>query len=169
MHRLTRPALSAGLVVLALSAALPALAADDLKVTLDAKRVVTANGKESFQPAATARPGEVIQYQATYRNPSTHGVRQVLATLPIPQGMEYVARSAEPQQVLASVDGKSYAPVPLKRSVRLEDGREVQREIPTTEYRFLRWPLGDLGARGEESVKARVRVTPAGPASVEKR
>lgn len=161
MPRLMKPGVLAGCLALALSAALPAHAEGELKVTLDAKRVVTAHGKETFVPAAKARPGDVIQYQATYRLPGASGVRQVLATLPIPKGMEYVARSAEPARVEASVDGRSYAPVPLRRAVRLDDGREVMREVPVTEYRYLRWSLGDLEGRGQESVKARVRVAPA--------
>jgi uncharacterized repeat protein (TIGR01451 family) len=106
----------------------------------------------------------VVQYSASYKNPGTSSVQQVFATLPIPDGMEYLPRTASPAQVQASLDGKRFEPVPLKRRARLEDGREVVREVPFAEYRYLRWSLGAIGARGQESVSARVRVSPTAPA-----
>jgi hypothetical protein len=77
--------------------------------------------------------------------------------------MQYLPRTAQPTVVLASLDGKSFAPVPLKRKVRLADGREVTREIPTTEYRWLRWTIGSLDAKSDETVRARMRVIPIEP------
>ena len=150
------------LAALALAALAPAaLAAGDVAVNLSAKRVIaTPGGKESFAPGDKARPGDVLEYRATYRNTSNARVTRLAATLPIPQGMEYVPGTAAPAPGLASLDGKTFQPLPLTRRVRLADGREAVREVPASEYRWLRWTLGSLDARAERMVKARVRVAP---------
>jgi hypothetical protein len=38
------------------------------------------------------------------------------------------------------------------------------RDVPTSEYRWLRWTLGSLEGNGQETVRARVRVNAAPPA-----
>jgi uncharacterized repeat protein (TIGR01451 family) len=134
-------------------------------VNLTAHRVTSgSNGREVLAPGDKARPGEVVEYQALYTNVSTDGVRQLVATLPIPDGMEYLPSTAVPAQVQASLDGNSFAAVPLRRKVKLADGREVMRDVPTSEYRWLRWTLGSLEGNGQETVRARVRVNAAPPA-----
>lgn len=131
----------------------------EIDVQLEARKVVVgADGKESLVPAAEARPGDVIEYTATYRNPERKAITQLEPTLPIPAGAEYISGSAQPARVLASVDGRLYGAVPLKRKVR-RDGREVEELVPNSEYRFLRWRAGQLAADGQLSVKARVRVS----------
>ncbi len=145
--------------VLMLAPAL-ARAGGDVSVVLTAQRVTLANGKEALVSAERARPGDVIEYRAVYRNGGSRPVRDLAATLPVPQGMEFLPGAAAPQPMLASLDGKTFEPMPLQRRVRLADGREVTREVPAAEYRFLRWSLGTLGARESRTVMARVRVSP---------
>jgi uncharacterized repeat protein (TIGR01451 family) len=143
----------------ATATALVARADGDVAVALAAQRVVTqSGGREALASAEQAKPGDVIEYRATYHNSGAAGVRQLAATLPIPAGSEYIARSASPAPSLASLDGHTYSALPLKRRVRLADGREVMQEVPAREYRSLRWTLGNLPARGERTVRARVRV-----------
>jgi hypothetical protein len=93
-------------------------------------------------------------------------VKELAATLPVPRGMEFLPRTAAPEPILASLDGKTFEPVPLQRRVRLANGREVTRDVPAAEYRFLRWSLGTLGARETRTVAARVRVSPLEIAAV---
>jgi hypothetical protein len=69
-----------------------------------------------------------------------------------------VKGSASPQKVEASLDGQTFAPVPLMRKEKTADGRTVMREVPVAEYRALRWPLGNLSAKQSRTVTARVRV-----------
>jgi uncharacterized repeat protein (TIGR01451 family) len=141
------------------SAAVVARADGDVAVTLVAQRVMAESGsKETLLPADHAKPGDVIEYRATYRNSGTANVHQLAATLPIPVGSEFLARSASPAPSLASLDGRTFAPLPLKRRVRQADGREVTEDVPLREYRSLRWTLGTLPARGERIVRARVRL-----------
>jgi len=135
-------------------------AAGSVAVELTAQRVTKAQGKEVLVAADEAKPGELIEYRALYRNDGTGEARGLMATLPIPHGTQYVAGSALPRRVEASLDGRAFAPVPLKRTVKTPDGRTVVQEVPVAEYRTLRWPLGALPARDQRTVTARVRVEP---------
>ena len=141
-------------------------AAGDVSIVLTAHRVTVVDGKEVLGPAEQAHPGDVIEYRAEYKNEGAQPVKQLAATLPIPKGTEYLSKTALPQQLLASLDGHNYAPVPLRRRERLADGREVLREVPLSEYRSLRWTLGTLDARRSRAVTARVRVSPLQIAAV---
>ena len=133
-------------------------AAGAVAVELSANRVTKAQGKEVLVPADEAKPGELIEYRARYRNDGAGAAQGLMATLPIPRGTQYVPGSALPGRVEASVDGRTFLPVPLKRSVKTPDGRTVVQEVPVAEYRALRWPLGTLPSREQRTVSARVRV-----------
>jgi len=158
MHRLAQLRLAA---VIALGVGFaPAIvrAAGDVSVVLTAQRVAVVNGKETLSPADQASPGDVIEYRAEYKNAGANAVKQLAATLPVPNGMAYVAGTGAPQ--LASLDGKKFEAVPLQRRMKLADGREVLRDVPANEYRALRWTLGTLAPNGSRAVTARVRVNP---------
>src|SRR5262245_7766359 len=129
-------------------------------VELTANKVTKSQGKEVLVPADKAHPGELIEYRALYRNDGKGEARGLMATLPIPLGTQYVPGSALPRVVQASLDGRSFAPAPLKRVEKLPDGRTVEREVPVAEYRALRWPLGALPAKQSRTVTARVRIEP---------
>lgn len=160
MHASLRHAFVGTFVLLVLTAPLATAGNEGLKVSLTAHRVVAnARGGEGLRPADQARPGEVVEYQAIYSNPSETRVGKVEATLPIPPGTEYVARTALPAPALASTDGRSFAPVPLQRVVRLPDGRQELRPVPASEYRYLRWALGTMAPGATKTVRARVRVS----------
>jgi uncharacterized repeat protein (TIGR01451 family) len=85
-------------------------------VKLDAVRadriVVLADGTESQQSADTARPGDILEYVASYQNSSSHVIRQLAATLPIPDGTEFVASSTLPAGALASTATQCVTPLP---------------------------------------------------------
>ena len=71
--------------------------ANDVVVTLKAQKVErTRDGKEVLRVADRAIPGEVIQYDAVYRNQGKKGIRNLQPTLPIPSGLEYLPDSAKP-------------------------------------------------------------------------
>lgn len=125
---------------------------------------LAADGKEAISPADNAKPGDVLEYVATYRSKSA--VRQLEATLPIPVGTEYLPGSATPGGARASTDGVVFAAIPLKRKVKQSDGKEAEQLVPYAEYRYLRWPAQDLAAAALTKVGARVRliadIAPAG-------
>ena len=146
-----------------LAAALPvhaqkAAAEPLVRVTLEARKVVpAANGRETLSSADAVRPGDVIEYAATYRNTTRDVVRNLEPTLPIPQHTELVAGSARPAGVRASLDAREFAAPPLKRKTVI-DGRETIEAIPLREYRFLRWQPVTLAAEAALTFTARVRV-----------
>jgi uncharacterized repeat protein (TIGR01451 family) len=137
-----------------------AQASGDLSTSLHVTRIVTqADGTESHQSAGSAKPGDVLEYVAEYHNNSTHVIRQLAATLPIPDGMEFVSTSALPAGASASTDGTHFAPAPLTRKVIEASGKLVDQPIPYREYRFLRWPSQDLAAGKTLQVSARARLS----------
>jgi uncharacterized repeat protein (TIGR01451 family) len=165
MHRFVRLTLAlaiaaaAGSVTCSAYAAGPARpATGSVAVELTAQRVTKSQGKEVLVPADQAKPGELIEYRALYRNDGAGEAKGLLATLPIPRGTQYVAGSALPGGVQASVDGHTFGSLPLKRTVKTPDGRTILQDVPVAEYRALRWPLGALPSKEQRTVSARVRV-----------
>jgi uncharacterized repeat protein (TIGR01451 family) len=119
-----------------------------------------ANGKEVLSAADKASPGETLQYQVTYRNNGKSAVTSLTATLPLPDGLAYVPGSARPANPQASVDGKTFASMPLKTLVKMADGKLQEQLVPYSDYRALRWSVGSLPANDEMAVSARVQVNP---------
>jgi len=148
--------LVAGIAVLL---AAPAAFAE-VSVQVTTNRVVTGvDGKQTLQDGSHARPGDVLEYHAVYRNNGAKPARDLLATLPVPaNGLEYLPKTAFPDGVQASLDGRTFTTPPLMRTVKLPDGKEVLREVPVSEYRFLRWKLGELPPGKSVTVGARMRV-----------
>ena len=145
-----------------LGAALPAGAQNkgDVAISLVAQKVsVGADGKEVLRPADRAFPGEVVQYDAHYHNEAQKPVGALQPTLPIPRGLEYIPDSAKPAPSQASVDGKTFAALPLTRRVTRPDGSFKDEPIPAAEYRALRWSVGDLAAGQTVTVTARARLS----------
>jgi uncharacterized repeat protein (TIGR01451 family) len=139
-----------------------AAGSDDVGVTLRAFQVTGAGKDVRLAPTTQAHPGDVIEYQVTYANAGKAPARQVGATLPIPaDGMVYLEGSASPAALQASLDGVKFAPAPLKREI-VRDGRRQSISVPLSEYRFLRWDLGDLAPGQSATVSARMRVGDSG-------
>ena len=133
--------------------------------SLDVRKVsMSAQGVEQYEAAEAARPADVLEYTAKYRNDDRTVARSLAVTLPIPPGTELLAGSVRPATgVMASLDGVKFRPAPLMHKVRRADGSSADVPVPYTEYRFLRWPAADLGAGAEAMFQARARVatTPA--------
>lgn len=132
---------------------------------LQALRVVEGqDGAESFAEASRAKSGETLEYRLTYQNGTAGEVRNLAATLPIPRGTAFLERSARPGQVLASLDGSTFQPVPLLRDQKLPDGTVKRVPVPASEYRFLRWMVPTLKSGASTTLVARVRILgPAAP------
>ena len=130
----------------------------EVKVLLIANKIVKIDGTEKTQAGDKAKPGDVIEYVAEYKNPDKSAVKDVLATLPVPAGMEYIPNSATPGQVMASTGDGNYGPIPLKKEARGADGKVMQVLIPYSEYHSLRWNLGVISGGASKSVRARMKV-----------
>lgn len=130
---------------------------DALSVGLTHQKVATVEGKEALVNANSAKPGDVIEYRATYRNESSKLLQSVEATLPVPAGTAVLPTSLAPG-AMASVDGAGFQPIPLKRKMKQPNGKEIEVLVPYAEYRFLRWKVGSLDAGKAAVYVARVKV-----------
>lgn len=133
-------------------------AAEPLQIVLKRNKIVVVDGKEVLQNADTAKPGDILEEVATYTNASKSILRQFEPTLPVPTNTELQIASVKPSNAKASIDGKNFAVLPLKRKLRQPNGVEIEQNIPLSEYRFLRWPSGDLAAEKSVVVSARFKV-----------
>jgi uncharacterized repeat protein (TIGR01451 family) len=150
--------LVAFLFVVALStAALAQAKADLVKVDLKQFKVTQVNGKEDLQAASSFKPGEVIEYVATYHNTGKAAVKNVNGTIPVPVGTEYLPDANLKAPDMAAGADKSYAPLPLKRKV-MRNGVETEELLPYSEYRFLRWNIGQMAPDATAVLKARVKI-----------
>lgn len=135
---------------------------EPLQVVLTSHKVlVDDDGAEQLIAGDEARPGEVLEYAAAYRNLSNRPLTDLLATLPIPAGTEFLANSAVPAPDAASIDGQTFYPFPLKRTVKQADGTEQEELVPASEYVALRWKIPTLTPRNTITVRARVRLATA--------
>ena len=127
--------------------------------SLNAFLVDTApSGKERLILAREARPGDVVEYQAEYRNRGMVPVRNLAVEVPIPQGMEYVPGSARPADVLASLDGQTFGPVPLMRTANAPGGSAQPEPAAVANYRFLRWRITEIGPGSAVPLVLRVKL-----------
>jgi uncharacterized repeat protein (TIGR01451 family) len=157
MKNVTVGCLALMLAVLAPAAAMAQKPAEPLESRLDARKVVLVDGRESLVDAAAVRPGDLIEYVATYRNTGKGAITGLQATVPIPPQTEFVPGSARPAQAQASVDGRNFAAIPLKRTVT-RAGKQIEEQVPFREYRALRWFAGELVGGSTAAFTARVRV-----------
>lgn len=160
MKKLASTFLIASLLLASSTAASAAVeSGKDVTIKLTAQKVVRqADGTESLGKP-DAGPGDIVEYKAVYTNETKGAVRQLLATLPIPApNMEYLPNSSYPPNPEASVDGKTYAPVPLKREVVAADGSRRSELVPVADYRFLRWQIGELPAGKSITVSSRMKL-----------
>jgi uncharacterized repeat protein (TIGR01451 family) len=159
------------LVLIGLDVAARPQTYEPLEAKLVVHKVVVDNrGRERLRSAAEAKPNDVLEYQVTYRNKSRSTVSNVIATLPIPVGMQYVDASAYPRQVEASIDGKEFLPVPLLRDkstgklIAPDAPRSVKARgepVPLVEYRTLRWRLSSIRPRKSAVIRARTSLISA--------
>jgi hypothetical protein len=141
-----------------------AVAQSALKVELKQFLVTQEAGKEVLKPADAVKPNDLIEYRAVYANQSARVVRDVTAELPIPVSLEYQASTARPRLTAqVTVDGNRYGTEPLMRE--LPGGKK--EPIPPSQYRRLRWTVGQIepGAKFEVSARARVPSSPSAPPS----
>lgn len=146
-------------VGLSLGTAATAHSEDEVTATLQAFRVEKEpGGAERLIPALEAQPGDIVEYQAEYRNRGKMAVRNMEIAVPLPPGMDYVPGSAQPANVLVSEDGLAFGPVPLMRSVKHANGRERLERVPVADYRFLLWRVPQIGAESSVLLSLRTKV-----------
>ena len=140
--------------------------AGEVKAKLAAYKVTRdADNKEVLSPADKVAPDDLLEYQVAYQNNGKSLLKQFTASLPIPVGTTYVTGSAKPAGAMASLDGKNFAAMPLKRMVKKLDGKFEEQLVPLVEYRVLKWKLAELAEKNKAQMSARVRVNQAAVSS----
>jgi hypothetical protein len=137
---------------------LPLFAQAEVKAEMKVEKITVQNGKEVRGSADKAAPGDILQLTAIYMNTDKSAAKQVFATVNIDPYEEYILGTASPNGAMASTDGTNFAPLPLKRKVKNSEGKMVDQEVPASEYRALRWSLGDLQGNQSRTVSARVKL-----------
>lgn len=129
---------------------------DAVLIQLTQKKVVSGAQGERLEEATSVKPGDVIEYRATYTNVSKQPVQGLVAKLPVPEGLEYLPKSAKPSNATLQMAGRDgqFGVEPLQR--KAADG-SVQT-LPYTEYRTMRWSVGQLNAGASVVVSARAKV-----------
>lgn len=142
--------LALGMTLLILS---PAHAQDALSMKLVANAVTTnADGKLVYTPVKNAKAGQLIQYKATYTNNINKAITDLAVTLPVPINTAFTG-TAQPVGAMATIDGKTFAAMPLMRNV---NGKLVK--VPLSEYRALRWNIKLLPAKQSADVSLNATV-----------
>lgn len=162
--------------VLVLSAGLAsglALAAEAVKLTLSSVRVIqeSKNGQvsETFQPALSVKPGDLVEWRLEAENTTEAPLRQVVLVIPIPKETRYLEGSALALErgntrllPLFSYDGgQTYGLPPLKRKIKVsENGKEAEKEVEVRpeEYTHARWVLPELAPKEKVLLKLRTTV-----------
>ena len=107
--------------------------------------VVREDGRKDvrLEPAASARPGEVLFFRITYTNEGKGPAENVQLTNPVPEHMVYEGKSAhgEGTDVTFSVDGGRTFGKPEDLTVTGEDGKE--RPAGPADYTHIRWRLSE--------------------------
>jgi uncharacterized repeat protein (TIGR01451 family) len=152
----------AGLACSALNAAsLPIALGADVQSHITVLKVTSGSkppGADKAHPATHVDPGDELQYSVLYRNVGKASAQKLVAELPIPKGTTFTGQYTGAATLLASTDGKTFEPYPLKRRVRTPAGLVKEDVVPLSEYRALRWPERNLGSGESWDTAARVRV-----------
>ena len=109
-------------------------------------------------------PGTILDLAQTFQNVSARDLGGLKLSMPVDKAVIFQSAGCTVAGVttLYSVDGKTFGPAPLKKTVTVtENGRQVQKqvEVKPSEYRAVRWEIPTLkaGASGRCAVRATVR------------
>jgi len=149
------------ILILGFAANVLAQQSEEVTSVLEVFRItVNEDGEEISVPSTEVAPGDLIEYRLTYTNKLDESITQLYPILPVPIGMEFKIESATPSLEGASLSnsGNTFQRLPLTRQVRQPDGTTVTVEVPSREYRRLRWMVPSLDAGDQVILVARVKV-----------
>lgn len=114
-------------------------------------------------PLARAMPGQMVEYELSYRNISGEALDGFIIVGALPVAAEYVSRAAlkGPKAVFeVSIEDMGWVLPPAVRYI--DDGKGILRPVavPEKEFKALRWRLAEpITPGGEVSATYRVRIT----------
>jgi uncharacterized repeat protein (TIGR01451 family) len=127
------------------------------------KVVKEANGDAKFVDGSIVVPGDVLEYRATYTNRGAVPL-SVVASLPVPESVEYVKGSAKAKGNIAHTVAQKdaqFAAEPLMKPTLTASGATVMQAVPYSTYRFVRWNLGSMAPGTSTEVSIRTKVSDA--------
>jgi len=121
----------------------PFALADPLKSTLEAYVVKKdSKGKEVFEKAQNAAPGEIVEYRLIYQNTGKTVLSSLVVNGPVPNHTKYIGNSAKTEvshDFLVSIDhGNTWEKEPVKR-VEEKNGKKKTIIIPPEKYTNVQW------------------------------
>jgi uncharacterized repeat protein (TIGR01451 family) len=125
------------------------------------KVVKNEKGEQEYVDAALVLPGDIVEYRATYANRGKAAL-PVIATLPIPESMEYIKESAKAKDGIAhtvALKDSQFSKEPLLRQVATASGATLSQPLPYASYRYVRWDLGRLSPGNSIEVSVRAKVS----------
>jgi len=123
----------------------------------------TVDGGLIRTPVAQAMPGQIVEYELSYRNISDEALDDFILVGELPVAAEYLSAAAlnGPKAVFeVSVADIGWVLAPAVRYV--DDGKGILRPvaIPEKEFKALRWRMAEpIDPGGEVSAIYRVRLT----------
>ncbi|PST27363.1 hypothetical protein C7U60_02435 [Mesorhizobium plurifarium] len=137
--------------------------ASPLAASLSVQSVaVDEGGKESFSPAKSAAPGDLLQYTGRYGNMSKEPLSGLVINGPIPANTFFVDAGRAVSHKAAFevlIEGEPWQVLPAYKTDILEDGTKSRVEAQASDYRQIRWRLSEALAPGATLVTTyRVRV-----------
>lgn len=139
-----------------------AFAQNDNAVTSELKlfKISVQNGEEIAEEITEIQPGDTVEYRLTYTNNLTSPISRLKPVLPVPDGVVYIANTAQPNLDAASLrtNGPGFEQLPIMRRDTLPSGETVEKEVPATEYRRLQWIISSLDDGAAATLKVRMRV-----------
>ena len=133
-----------------------------ISVQLEQFKVIKqASGADTFSAVSSVKPGDLIEYRATYNNHDKYPVKGMIATIPVPVGMEFVPQSTRPEKMAVEASTKNgiFSPIPLMHPVKQANGALKSEPIATADYRAIRWNLGQMPGGGTTTVIMRAQVS----------
>lgn len=122
--------------LISLSFYLPAYAKPDIKIKLENQKIVIKDNKETFEPADTAKPGDILIYRIKLSNTGTSEARKLQPVGPIPDGTVYI-KEKYLYETLFSLDGKKFEKEP---KIKVKEGnKEVLKDAPVEMYKQIKW------------------------------
>ena len=111
------------------------------------KILKNSDGREFAVPANNIAPGDTIEYHTLYTNNSAQPVRDINATVSLPNGVKLVSLNS-PLTTMATVGGNSYQTIQqVGNSVAIQEN-----------YSGLKWNLTNLATNAPQTVVIRAKV-----------
>jgi uncharacterized repeat protein (TIGR01451 family) len=135
-----------------------------LGITLTVKKIVVLRGEEQQLDAAHAEPGDILEYRAAYKNFGNAELRELSATLPLPEHTKFISGSAYPvsYKVSTRLARDVFTQPESKENIKKTTGKSgIENKLaPDTNnpYGALRWTIEKLAPGQTVVVGARVRV-----------